>query len=75
MSFSIARTTSECEDIIIIHVSADIQKKSGRKEVDDLERQLQSSKALVADLEKTLQERDSELETLRLKVSDIVLQS
>ena len=42
-----------------------------RRKVDDLEEQLQSSKALVADLQKTLQERDSELETLRLKVCGI----
>ena len=35
----------------------------------DLQRQLQSSEALVADFKKTLQQRDLELEALRAKVS------
>ena len=45
-----------------------VQEQSSRRKVDDLERQLQSSEALVADLQDTLQQRDSELETLRPKV-------
>ena len=43
--------------------------QSSRKEIRDLKRQLQSSEALMADFLKTLQQRDSELETLRAKVS------
>ena len=41
----------------------------------DLERQLRSSEALVADFQKTLQQRDSELETLRSKVGPPSLDS
>jgi serine/threonine protein kinase len=43
------------------------QEQSSRREIGDLERQLRSSEALVADFQKTLQQRDSELETLRSK--------
>ena len=39
------------------------------REIDDLERQLRSNEALVAEFQKTLQQRDSELEILRSKVS------
>ena len=46
-----------------------VQEMSNTREVDDLKRQLQSSEALVADLQKTLQQRDSELAILRSKVS------
>ena len=46
-----------------------VQEQSSRREIGDLERQLRSSEALVADFQKTLQQRDSELETLRSKVS------
>ena len=38
------------------------------RKIGDLERQLQSSEALAAEFLKTLQQRDSELETLRSKV-------
>ena len=50
-------------------VSLYIQEQSNKKEIDDLKGQLQSSEALVVDLQKTLQQRDSELETLRPQVS------
>ena len=43
-----------------------MQEQSNRREIGDLERQLRSSEALVADFQKTLQQRDSEL---RSKVS------
>ena len=46
-----------------------VQEQSTRRKVDDLERQLRSSEALVAHLQDTLQQRNSELETLRSKVS------
>ena len=45
------------------------QEQSSRREIGDLEKQLQLSEALVADFQKTLQQRDSDLETLRLKVN------
>ena len=46
-----------------------IQEQSSRKEVCDLERRLCSSEALVADFQKSLQQRDSELEALKAKVT------
>ena len=45
-----------------------MQEQSSRREIGDLERQLRSSEALVAEFQKTLQQRDSELETLRSTV-------
>ena len=45
-----------------------VQEQSSRLEIDDLERQLQSSEALVADLKENLQQRDTEPEILRSKV-------
>ena len=45
-----------------------VQEQSNRKKIGDLESQLQLSEALVADFQKTLQQRDSELEILRSKV-------
>ena len=42
---------------------------SNTREVGEMKAQLQSSEALVADLQQTLHQRDSELETLRSKVS------
>ena len=50
-----------------------VQEMSNTREVDDLKRQLQSSEAPVADLQKTLHQRDSELEILRSKVSPIFM--
>ena len=38
-----------------------MQELSNMREVNDLKGQLQSSEALVADLQKTLQQRDSEM--------------
>ena len=49
-------------------MSVCLKEQSSRSEIGDLERRLQSSEALVADLKKTPQQRDSELETLRSKV-------
>ena len=46
-----------------------VQEQSNRREIEDLQRQLQSSEAIVADFQNTLQQRDSMLETLRAKVS------
>ena len=46
-----------------------VQEQSSRREIGYLQTQLQSSEAIVADLKKILQEKDSELETLRPKVS------
>ena len=39
-------------------------------EINDLKGKLQSSEAVVANLKRTLQRKDSELETLRTKVKD-----
>ena len=39
------------------------------RDIEDLQRQLQSIEALVADFQKALQQKGSELETLRAKVS------
>ena len=39
------------------------------RELAQTQQQLRSSEALVADFQKTLQQRDSELETLRSKVN------
>ena len=50
-----------------------VQEMSNMREADDLKGQLQSSEALVADLQKTLQQRDSELATLRSKVSPVFM--
>ena len=49
-------------------MSVCLKEQSSRSEIGDLERQLRSSEAVVADLKKTPQQRDSELETLRSKV-------
>ena len=46
-----------------------VQEQSSTREIGDLERKLRSSVALVVDFQKSLQQRDSELETLRAKVS------
>ena len=46
-----------------------VQEQSSRREIGDLQRQLQSSEALVADFQKTLQQRDYTLEKLRAMVS------
>ena len=45
------------------------QEQSSRREVGDVEQRLRSSEALVADFQKSLQQRDLELETLRAKVT------
>ena len=42
--------------------------------VDDLEKQLRFSEALMTDVQKTPQQKDSELEVLRSKVSSPQLQ-
>lgn len=41
-----------------------VQVQSSRKEIQDLQQQLRSSEALVADLQKTVQQRDFKVETL-----------
>ena len=46
-----------------------VQEPSGRRKIVDLEQQLQSSEALVADYQRGFQQRDSELEALRAKVT------
>ena len=45
-----------------------VQEQSSRREIDNLKQGLQSSESLVADFQKSLQLKDSELETLREKV-------
>ena len=52
-----------------ITASLCIQEQSSRREIGDLQRQLESSEALVADLRKTVQQRDSELNAVEPKVS------
>ena len=54
---------------LCIVVSVHVLEQSGRREISDLKQQLQSSQDLVAELKKTLQHRDAELETLRSTVS------
>ena len=49
-----------------------VQEQSNRKEVYDLKGELRSSKALVAGLQNTLQQRDLELDTVRSKVSPMI---
>ena len=63
-------TRADCEHWTSDCLSVYMQEQLSRREIGDLERQLRSSEALVADfqLQKTLQQRDSELETLRSKV-------
>ena len=51
------------------HMYICVQEQSVKKEIGDLERQLRSSETLVVDLKKTVQQRDSELKTLKTKVS------
>ena len=46
-----------------------VQEQYSRWDMRDLQRQLQSSEALVADFKKILQQRDLELEVLWAKVS------
>ena len=45
-----------------------LKEQSNKREKEDLVSQLQSSEALVADFQKTLQHIDLELKTLRTKV-------
>ena len=44
------------------------------REIGDLVRKLQSCEALVVEFQKTLQQRDSKLETLRSQVSLLITQ-
>ena len=44
-----------------------VQEQCSRRDIEDLQQQLQSSETLVAEFQKTLNQRDSELETLKQK--------
>ena len=55
----------DCDHWTTDCLSVYIQEQSSRREIGDLMSQLQSSEALVAEFQMTLQQRDSELETLR----------
>ena len=55
---------------LAIDVCFEMQEQSSKKEIGDLQRQLQSSEALVDECLRTLQQRDSELEMLRSKVGN-----
>ena len=59
---------TRADQLLTVSACVYVQEQSSRRVIGDLEGQLQFSEALVAEFQKTLQQRDAELERLRSKV-------